>query len=169
MKGRTRYITVTAMLTALTVVLLYISSLIPSGRIGMSAIAGLIAAAAVIEFGISAGAACFVSSSVIALVILPQKSGAILYLMFFGYYPILKSLFERQKKRAVEWTLKIVLLNAALTASYLLWRYGFLPDITIGAGQIILIYIFANIGFIIYDIGFSRLAHYYTTRIYKKR
>ena len=169
MKGRTRYITVTAMLTALTVVLLYISSIIPTGRIGMSAIAGLIAAAAVIECGVSAGVACFVTSSILALVLLPQKSTAILYLLFFGYYPILKSLFERQKKRAVEWTLKIVLLNAALTVSYLLWRYGFLPDISFGAWQIILIYIFANIGFIIYDMGFSRLAFYYTTRIYKKR
>ncbi len=169
MKGRTRYITVTAMLTALTVVLLYISSIIPTGRIGMVAIAGLISAAAVIECGLSAGAACFVSSSLLSMVLLPQKSTAILYLLFFGYYPVLKSLFERLKKRTVEWTFKIVLFNAALSAAYLLWRYGFLTGVSFPLWQTVMIYIFANIGFIIYDIGFSRLAYYYATRIYKKR
>ena len=169
MKGKTRNISVTALMIALTVVLLYIASVIPSGRIATVAVAGLITAAAVIECGIPSGCACFACSALLALVLLPQKSAAILYAIFLGYYPILKSVFERQKNRYVEWILKIVLCNAALAAAYLLWRYGFLPDITFEAWQTALIFVLGSICFVVYDIGFSRLAYYYTTRIHKKR
>ena len=39
--------------------------------------------------------------------LLAEKEAAILYLFFFGHYPILKGLIEKIKKAVIEWVLKI--------------------------------------------------------------
>lgn len=169
MKAKTRIISVTSLLIALTVVLLYIASLIPSARIAAAAVAGLLTAAAVIECGILSGAACYACSSILAILLLPLKSVAVLYILFFGYYPVIKSLIERLNKRAVEWAFKILVFNAALTAAYLLWRFGLMPDINLGAWLLIVLYLAGNALFVLYDTAFSALAGQYVERIYKKR
>jgi len=169
MKSKTRFITVTAMLIAVSVGLLYMTSLLPAARIAVAAVAGLMSAAAVIECGVLSGIACFVVSSALSVVLLPVKSAALLYILFFGYYPVIKSLIERLDKIALEWTLKLMIFNAAVTAAYLLWRFGFMPDIDFGAWALIVMYLAGNVCFILYDLAFSGLAGQYVARIYKKR
>jgi len=169
MKGRTRFVSVTAMLIALSTVLLYLASLLPTARIAVAAVAGLITAVAVIECGILSGVACFACTCALAIVLLPVKSTALLYTLFFGYYPVIKSLIERLNKRVMEWAVKILIFNAALTAAYLLWRFGFMPDIDFGAWLLILLYLAGNALFVLYDMAFSALAGQYVERIYKKR
>lgn len=168
MNKKTRLLTLTALLAALTVVLLYIASMLPTARIWVTAAAGLMTAAAVIECGIPSGIACFVISSLLSGLLLPVKSIAAVYIIFFGIYPVIKSLAERAKSRAFEWAVKLVFFNASFTALYLLWRYGFLGNIQIKY-MALLIYLVGNAGFIIYDIAFSKLVEFYLARIYRNR
>lgn len=169
MRAKTRNVSVTSLLIALTVVLLYLASLIPSARIAAAAVAGLMTAAAVIECGILSAVACFACSSILAILLLPLKSVALLYILFFGHYPIIKSLIERLDKRALEWVIKLVVFNASLTLVYFLWKLGFMPDIDLEAWIISLLYAAGNFIFVLYDIAFSALAGQYIERIYKKR
>jgi len=169
MKRRTRFVSVTALLVALSVVILYLASFLPTARVASAAIAGLLTAVAVIECGVLSGVACFVCSSILAAVLLPVKSVALLYILFFGYYPVVKSLAERIKRRALEWAVKIIVFNAALTAAYFLWILSFMPGVDFGAWTFVLLYLAGNICFILYDFAFSMLAGQYLARIYKKR
>ncbi len=169
MDKKTKTLTFTALLVALTVVLLYIASVLPTSRIGVTTIAGLLVASAVIEYGVGAGLSCFAVSAVLAAIIIPLKSVVLLYVLFFGCYPIIKSLIERMKNRAAEWALKLLVFNAALTVLYFLWRSGFLIGIEPNMAAAAAFYAVCNVFFALYDIAFTRLAQFYISKIHIKR
>ena len=56
-------VALTALLTALSLVILYLSVLVPTGRMGVVAVAGLLPAAAVISGGPAAGGLCYAAAS----------------------------------------------------------------------------------------------------------
>ena len=86
---RTKRIAVCAMLSALGVVVLGIGSVLSVMDISMAVIASLFCIFAVIEYGGAAPWLVFLVTGVLSL-LLPQKAPAAMYLLFFGYYPILK-------------------------------------------------------------------------------
>ena len=97
--------------------------------------------------------------------LLPSKDGALLYILFFGYYPIVKHLAERIKYKALSWALKLLVMNAALTALWLFLRRLFAPDVQ--ALSPVLIYLAANAAFCVYDIALSQLLILYAQRVSK--
>ena len=90
-------------LSALSLVFLYASALVPTGQMGVVAVAGLMVAAAVVSGGLSAGFLCYGATGLLGLLLLPDKANALLYLLFFGLWPILKSLIERLRRIILEW------------------------------------------------------------------
>lgn len=156
-----------ALLIAITLILLWISSVIPTVNLALIAAAGLVSAAAVVEYGISGGIFCFAGAAVLSAIWVQDKSNVIIYIAFFGYYPIVKSLIERIKKRLPEWVLKILLFNLALTLFCVVYYLGFLPDIEAGY-SILIIFILGNIVFPIYDAGMTKLIGLYINRISKR-
>ena len=66
---------------------------------------------------VAAGVFLYVVSSVLGLLVSPLIGNILVYILFFGYYPIVKGIMERIKLRPVEWVLKILVFNAALTAA----------------------------------------------------
>ena len=71
-------------LSALSLVFLYASALVPTGQMGVVAVAGLLVAAAVVSGGLSAGFLCYGATGLLGLLLLPDKANALLYLLFFG-------------------------------------------------------------------------------------
>ena len=63
-KGRTKKLTLTALLIALSVLILLLASYLPSGRMGIVAVAGLLPAAAVISAGLRAGIFCYIGTGI---------------------------------------------------------------------------------------------------------
>ena len=81
MRGRTPYagkLALAAMLTALSLVVLWAAAMAPWGRIGLVAVAGLMPAAAVISAGPAAGGLCWAGTAVLALVLWPSKGCGVL-------------------------------------------------------------------------------------------
>lgn len=160
-----RKMTLTALLIALSMVALLVASYVPSGRMGIVAIAGLLPAAAVISAGLGAGFFCYVGTGLLALLLLPTKECVLLYALLFGHYPMLKSLIERIKKPILEWCCKLVLFNALLSVLYFAFRVLFLSAIPEAWAQTAIIYIGGNIAFVLYDLCFSQLIGWYIRRI----
>ncbi len=165
MKKSTKRITLSALFAALAVVFLYFSSIIPSGRIAVTAIAGLFTAAAVIESGVWSGLLCFIASALLGFFIIPDKGNVAVYILFFGYYPVVKSFIERQKSRVIEWTLKILVLNAAVSLLIIGYTTGFIAFNIETKYTYPLIYLVCNAAFVIYDLGLSKLICFYISRI----
>lgn len=108
-------VALTAVLAAVSLILLYLSTLLPTGRMGIVALAGLTPAAAVVSSGVGAGVLCYAGTGILALILLPDKGGALLYLLFFGLYPIVKYAVERLRRLPLELFLKLVFFNGVLT------------------------------------------------------
>ena len=142
-KGRTRALAVTAVLAALSLALLYTSSLSPAARLGLTAAAGLVPAGAVISAGLGWGFCCYGVAGLLGLLLVPAKGNVVLYLLFFGLYPMIKSLAERLHSLWAGWIgtlaffnlmlafcwfglrpVLLPLLPGALSAPWLLWLAG---------------------------------------------
>ena len=165
MKKRVKAVSVGALLTALTLMVMYIAFLIPTGNVGVVAVCALLTAAAVIECGTLAGALVFASSSILSLLLFPGVS--ILYVLFFGYYPILKSFFERLKRVSVEWVMKLLTFNAVLTAWMFIFKSAFSSYLSFLDAPVVVLYIVFNGVFVLFDIGLSKLIGFYMIRISK--
>ncbi len=154
-------------LTALSIIFLYLAALSPTGRLGIVAIAGLMPAAAVVSANLSAGTFCYAATGILGLILSPDKGNAAFYLLFFGLYPLVKCLIERLRKQPLEWTCKLIFFNGVLTLCWFLLRAALLAGLPDFLGQVWMLYLVGNIVFVIYDLGFSKLIALYVQRVDK--
>lgn len=155
-----------AVLGAVSLLLVYVASVAPSGSWGLVAAAGLFPAAAVISVGMGAGFLCWGGVSLLAFLLLPEKFCALLYAVLFGLYPLVKSLIERLRKRWAEYVLKLIFFNAAFTLVTQVIAGAVLDTLPgILLERLWVLYLTANVVFILYDYGFSRLIGFYVARI----
>lgn len=168
MRGRTHYagkVALAAMLTALSLVVLWAAVLVPWGRIGLVAVAGLMPAAAVISAGPAAGGLCWAGTSILSLILLPSKSCGLLYLIFFGLYPLVKWIAERLRRLSLELVIKLAFFNVALTVLWFGFRDLFLWGMPQAQELGQFLYPAGNLIFLIYDYGFSKLIAFYVARV----
>lgn len=138
--------------------MLWLASIAPSGRLGLAAVGGLFPMAATLAAGRAAGYLCWGSAGLLALILLPDKGIALLFLAFFGLYPVVKEAIEGLRKLPVEWVLKLAFFNLVLTLGWFLFRQLFLPNPPQWLGDnTLLLYGAGNVVFVIYDVGLSRL------------
>ncbi len=166
-KNDTKRLTVCAMLSALGVVLLYLGSLIEVLDISMAVIASLTCVIAVIEYGKGAPWSIYGVTSLLSLILLPNKTPAAMYAIFFGFYPILKEKFEKRNK-VLSWVLKEIVFNVCLVlmgiAMYFLTTTG---DNTLFSSPtfLALMILAAELVFVLYDIALTRLISFYIISI----
>lgn len=152
-------------LAALSLLLLYLAAMLPSGRIGMVAVAGLVLAAGVVSGGLATGFLCYSATGILAFLLIPDKGCALLYAVFFGLYPMVKSLIERLRKLPAEFLLKLVFFNIVLAILLFGFSAFLFPMIPEFLHKTLPIFLVGNVVFLIYDYGFSKLITYYASRI----
>ena len=166
MAKRTRAITMTALISALATITLYIASVWPTGRIGIVALASVFSAAAVVEAGLASGIYVFVISSALGLLLIPDRSAVLLYICFFGYYPVVKCLVERIRNISLQWVLKLLIFNIAMIVVWFLLR-ALLFSFDTGEPATVVVFLGGNVIFAAFDYGFSKLIWFYKERISK--
>lgn len=152
-------------LAALSLLLLYLSAMMPSGRIGMVAVAGLVPAVGVISGGLATGFLSYGAAGLLGLLLLPDKGCALLYAVFFGLYPMVKSLIERLRKLPLELILKLAFFNVVLAILLFGFSKLLFPLLPEFLHSTLLIFLAGNVVFLIYDYGVSKLITYYASRI----
>lgn len=153
-------IVVCGVLTALSVILLYLGGIIEVLDLSMSAIVSILIVVVVIEMGYSYSWLTYIATSILSLVMLPQKTPAIFYACFMGFYPIVKSFIERTNKAWLRWLVKLVVGHAAIGLMFLFMSI-FVPEDFNGDGLIIVTYALAISAFVLYDIALSKLITLY--------
>ena len=162
---KTKRIAVLAMLSALGVVILYAGALISVMDISVAVIASMLAVIAVIEYGRSAPWLVFGVTSVLSLLLLPQKSPAVMYALFFGYYPILKEKFEKRGK-ILSWVLKEASFHVAIVLMYFALRVVAFESVDMPVLMLVVTLALFEVVFPLYDVALSRVIRVY---IYKLR
>ena len=165
-RGAAGQVAYPAILSALALILVYLGSIAPTGNWGIVAAAGLLPAAAVISVSLKAGFLCWAAAAVLSFLLVPDKFCVLLFGALFGLYPMVKSLVERLRKKPLEYMLKLAFFNAAFTVVYLTMAGAVTASLPRALGSSVwILYGAANVVFLLYDYGFSKLIALYIAKI----
>lgn len=156
-----------AMLSALALIGLFAASVLPTGQLGMTAAAGILPALALISGGPAAGLMCYGAAGLLALVLIPDKGAALLFLLFFGLYPLVKHWIERLGRLILEWIVKLLVCNAALLLFWTLLQSLLLGQLPDAFGSLMIFWPAGNLCFVLYDLGLARLLALYYSRVHR--
>ncbi|CDM68109.1 putative membrane protein [Clostridium bornimense] len=156
-------------LTALSVIALYISSLLPTNKITILAILALIIPIAIIWTNIKTALAIYISTSILGILLIGLRGNVISYIILFGTYGFFKLFIEKLKKLYLEIPLKIIYFNISLVMIYLVVS-NLVVDITTLKFKlpITLLILGANIVFLVADFIISLLIHEINEKYLKK-
>lgn len=169
--NKTSMTTLGAMTAAVSVIIMLLT-IVPVMTYSSPMLAGMLLLMIVIEMDKKWGYGIFAVVSVLSLILAADKQAVILYIMFFGHYPVTKAIIEGHiHRRAIEWLIKFAVFNVTMTGAYLLVVKVFaFPMEEIGDlgkyGAIILL-IVGNIVFPVYDVTMTRLVIIYNQRVKK--
>ena len=157
---------------ALSLVLMLLTSIIPFGTFAFPALAGMMLLCIVIELGYSWAFIVYVVVSVLSLLLLTDKEAALYYIVFLGFYPILKGLIERIRSKAIQYMLKYAVFNICMVTAFYLSIYVFsIPKESFNIFNVYLpwvLLLLGNIVFLVYDLCVSKVVTIYLLKIHKK-
>ena len=153
-------ITFCGIIAALSAVFMLLSYF-PYLTYAVPAVAGLLIMITVIEAGYKWALGAYIAASVLVF-LFAEPEGKLLYICFFGYYPILKAVFDRRKSRITEWVLKLAVFNAAIITVYFVLARAFGVSVEefgeFGKYSEYIFLLLGNAVFVFYDIAVSRRA-----------
>lgn len=161
-----RRVAFTAVFTALAVAFMYIGCVLPTGQLGFLGLASLLGIAATVEFGLPGGLFVWLGGAILGLLILPSKTVAWLFAVFFGPYPAVKALSEK-RGRAVEWCVKMAFFNLALSLAVFVLKAALVAFGSYRFGTAIL-YVLGNAVFVLFDIAVTRAVTFYMQKLHPR-
>ena len=141
-------------ITALCIALMFSSAIIPILSYTLPAVCGLILLITSLAVGEKYAYVSYVAVSILSLFFVPDKECMLLFISFFGYYPILKKRIEKIKIKSIMYLIKLVIFNVSfiLTQILLIKIFGIMIfDEFDSKWVIIVLMIFINIFFIVFD------------------
>ena len=157
---------------ALTVVLMLFEGLVSVASVAIPAVAGCLLIPIVAEAGLGHACGAYGAAAVLVLLLAPDREAALIYVLFFGYYPALFAVVSKIKSRILLWGAKLMIFNAAAIAEGLLAIYVLgipFEDFPLlgGWGPVVLLAL-ANLVFVLYDYVLAGLIGQYYRRFYGK-
>lgn len=140
-------------------------AIIPFLTYALPAVASVLIAFIVIEIDKKWAFGVYCAVSILGFLLVGDKEVAMMYIAFFGYYPIFKAITESRLPKVAEWVLKLVLFNASIAAAYVIMiklmgvtvdeitEYGMVAvPVLLGAG---------SVAFVLYDIALTKIITLY--------
>lgn len=109
---KVKYTALCGMTIALTVVLMSLTTLLPVLMYVLPIVTGLLVLLVSYVSDKKYAVGVYAASALLSIVLITDKESALTYLLFFGYYPLIKGGFERIPKVA-SWVLKLACFNAS--------------------------------------------------------
>lgn len=112
--------------------------------------------------------------SALCLVITPNYEASMLFILFMGYYPILKFYLDQLNNKVFSWSVKYIVFNLAAAVFFLAFQYVFTSvDLLEGMdmfGKLALpvLWIMGNVFFWLYDKVLGQLVDLYVNWFRKK-
>ena len=103
---------------ALCVALMLLGAVIPIAMFIAPAIAGFLIATGGVECGMQLALTAYAAVSLLALLFVPDKEVALIFVFLLGYYPLAKPKFERIRPAVLRFVCKLLLCNGAVLAMY---------------------------------------------------
>lgn len=118
-------IAVCGMCTALSVVLMFLGGVLYFFSYTTPLLLGIIMLMVNKTFGKSSAVTVYFAVSVLSMILVTDKESVLLYVLFFGYYPILKNKIDLLGLKPLRIFVKFFLFNFSLAAAELLSYFVF--------------------------------------------
>lgn len=180
MNAKTIRVAFTAVVSALAAVVMMLAGVVPVATVSLPAISGLIAIPVVYECGVRWGFGMYAVVSVLSFLFTADREAALLYIVFFGYYPVLFALLGRIRVRWQRAVIKVLLFNAAMVLEALaaLFVLGIPADALFIGGKwgIAAMVVLLNLLLFLYDYTipglifvYGKKVHPYVSRFFRYR
>ena len=170
-KRMSKKIALGGMLGALTLVILMLGGMIPIATFCAPALGGIVILIAAAECGLRLGWTLYLAVSILALVLVPDKELAMMFICLMGYYPLLKARLEKIRSRLLRGTAKTLVFNGSIAAAYALLLTVFpLPALkqemnAMSKGFTALLIVLGNVTFWVYDLALVRVLQLYNLKL----
>lgn len=114
MRSKAAKVALCGVVSALSVVLMLMTGIVPIATIALPALAGCLTIAIVAETNVRYGFAVYCVVSVLAILLTPDREAILFYILFFGYYPTLYGLLMRIKRKPLRVLAKFGVFNLAM-------------------------------------------------------
>ena len=152
---------------ALIVIILWASAVLTFNTLALLSLCSFLMGIVFIEGKLKTALICYASASCLSLILPVDKTNALAFIFFFGYYPILKSYIERINNLTLEIVVKIlfflVISFAGVYGYFWLFSAKLSEVLPLGA-----VAISATVFFAVLDYVLSLLFDYYYKRIRTK-
>lgn len=156
--------------TALSVVMLFLGSIFWVLGYTMPLVASLVMIILLDSISQKSALLTFISTSIISFILLNDKECVLLYILFFGYYPLIRDKINYIKPKFLSYLLKFITFNAAMVLTQVLCVYVFgIPfDDMLGKWGIVLFVLCLNLVFVVFDKLYTLLLKLYRIKLKKK-
>lgn len=168
MRYKSSQVAIGGMASGLCLLLMFLTGIIPFSEYACPTFAGLVLIAVAEEMGRKTAFIVYGAVALLSILLTPSKEAAILFIFFFGYYPVVRVLLtERVKLLPVRLVLKLVLFNVMIVLGYLVVIHLFgLTEIldefgSFGKYSALVLLLFGNVFFLVYDQMVGNLTEVY--------
>ncbi|WP_296968369.1 hypothetical protein [uncultured Eubacterium sp.] len=156
--------------TALSVVMLFLGSIFWVLGYTMPLVASLVMIILLDSVSQKSALLTFISTSIISFILLNDKECVLLYILFFGYYPLIRDKINDIKPKFLSYLLKFITFNAAMVLTQVLCVYVFgIPfDDMLGKWGIVVFVLCLNLVFAVFDKLYTLLLKLYRIKLKKK-
>ena len=159
-------VSLTAMFAAMSLLFLYLASVLPTMRVAMFFLSSIFVMGLVLEEEIGLAFLMFGAVSLLSLLLMPNILRVVPYVLFFGHYGIGKYFIETNiKDKVIRYVAKLLYFNVAVALIYFLARKVFVQDLVDTGIAVWLLIILAEIAFVVYDFLFTKVTSYYFNNI----
>ncbi len=113
------------MCIALSTAIMFASSILPYFTYAIPGIAALIVLFMQIECNSKWAFGVYIGTSIICALVVPYKEAVGIYIAVLGYYPLIKTLFDKPKNKYISLFIKAVFFTAVIVATYCVMMYVF--------------------------------------------
>lgn len=161
---KAKYIAQNGIMIALTIAILYATSILPISTLSILTVASCLIPISIIRTSIKNTFFVYIAASLLSFFLVPINI-ALYYTLFFGIYGIIKYFSEKIRNIPLELFLKLISFNILLIIIYFI-TINLLGNFVINY-PLYLVWVAAQIIFLVYDYALTLIISFYLNRIHK--
>ena len=145
---------VCCVVTALSIVIMFLGGAVYIFAYVAPLLVGLLMILLKKAFGTASAWITYAATSALSFMLVADRECVLMYIMFFGFYPIIASDINRMKPKALNWLVKFFLFNLLMFLQQIMLIYVFgipLAEDEKNIGFILLFFFLLNLLFFIYE------------------
>lgn len=160
--------------SAICLLAMFCSGFLPMLSYAIPTFAGFIMVVMIVEVNKSWAFATYCAVSLLCIFTTPNYEASLLFILFMGYYPILKFYLDQKQNKLMVWVIKFAVFNAAIVIFFLAFQFIFTSVDMLegmemfGRYAVLVLWAMANVFFLVYEYALTQLTDMYINWFRKK-